>query len=165
MRALLIALAVAGISVIAVAMSLITYSSAWAGPTVVQCFGCANGGGGECAPTEHMDGSSGTLYQGGTEHSGCSEQSCDAKHTWYSLSFADPAVYRPEEVKEAQSLVARVLRAVHNHDIDDLAEMTREDPRVQINAERGAVQVFLRDKVVAHALLPGEVVAGVLEQH
>jgi hypothetical protein len=147
-------------------------STAWAGSSAVAgCFDCQNGG--SCNPGYHKDDDGEQLYQGpNPKHSGCSEYSCDAEHYYYAEShdFALSSVgervkFRPQDIKEVRVLVGRVLRAVHDGDVTEIADLTRNDARVRINMARGAVQVNLGGNVVAHAVLSADIVAKVLAHH
>lgn len=145
----------------------VSTSSAWAGPTVTEgCFECSNGGGGTCDPTEHKDSDGASIYQSpNAQHNGCSDNSCDSEHYYYAIGSADPLIRRSVDAKEARALVARVLRAAHDGDVAELADLSRNDTRVRLNLERGAVQVDLGGNVVAHSALPQQLVAKVLAHH
>jgi len=165
MRTYTIGLGLVGAVLIAITMSLAT-PSAWAGLAVIEgCFDCENGG--TCDPGYHKDNApGGQQYQGpNPAHGGCSDYSCDAEHYPYSLSLGEPATSRPQDVSEVRALVGRVLRAAHDGDVTELADLTREDARVRINGARRAVQVQFGGNVVAHAALPVELVARVLAHH
>lgn len=148
--------------------------NAWAGSVVgAGCFDCQNGG--SCDPGYHSDDNTGPQqYQGpNPAHSGCSDYACDLEHYPYSLeqhddasiSLGGPGASRSRDLEEVRVLVGRVLRAAHDADVAELADLTRDDVRVRINVTRRAVQVVLAGDVVAHATLPIKIVDGVLAHH